>query len=284
MAQATHQVAEGDWSARVPVYGRGEMGTLAESFNTMVETLRDTNDQLVQKEKLASVGQLAAGVAHEINNPLGSVLLYADILCRETPPGNTQQREDLAMIIKEATRCKTIVTDLLNFSRQNEVLAQTTDLTALLQELAEEVSKKQLYAKVKLTTELDPSVPLIEADPLQLRQAFLNLMNNGAEAMSEGGDLILRTRRGPNAGFVTVEIEDTGTGISEENMKKLFTPFFTTKPIGKGTGLGLAITYGIVKMHQGQISVQSQLGRGTTFTVTLREKLPTREKGAFVGK
>lgn len=188
------------------------------------------------------------------------------------------------MIIKEATRCKTIVTDLLNFSRQNEVLAQKTDLTTLLQELAEEVSKKQLYAKVKLTTALDPSLPRIEADPLQLRQAFLNLMNNAAEAMPEGGDLNLRTRRGPNAGFVTVEVQDTGIGITDENMKKLFTPFFTTKPIGKGTGLGLAITYGIVKMHQGQINVQSQVGKGTTFTITLREKLPTQEKGAFVGK
>jgi len=284
LARATHQVAEGDWSARVPVYGRGEMGTLAESFNIMVENLRDTNDQLVQKEKLASVGQLAAGVAHEINNPLGSVLLYADILCRETPPDNIQQREDLAMIIKEATRCKTIVTDLLNFSRQNEVLAQKTDLKALLQELAEEVSKRQLYAKVKLTTALDSSLPQIEADPLQLRQAFLNLMNNGAEAMAEGGELTLRAWHGPNSGFVTVEVQDTGTGISDENMKKLFTPFFTTKPIGKGTGLGLAITYGIIKMHQGQISVQSQTGKGTTFTVTLREKLPAQEKGTFVGK
>jgi len=284
LAQATQQVAQGDWSARVPVYGHGEMGTLAESFNMMVETLRDTNDQLVQTEKLASVGQLAAGVAHEINNPLGSVLLYADILCRETPADNTQQREDLAMIIKEATRCKTIVTDLLNFSRQNEVLAQKTDLTTLLQELAEEVSKKQLYAKIKLTTNVDPSLPFIEADPLQLRQAFLNLMNNAAEAMSEGGELILRARRAPNAGCITVEVQDTGTGITDENMKKLFTPFFTTKPIGKGTGLGLAITYGIIKMHQGQIDVQSQVDKGTTFTITLREKLPPRDKGAFIEK
>ena len=188
------------------------------------------------------------------------------------------------MIIREATRCKTIVTDLLNFSRQNEVLAQRTDLTTLLQELAEEVGKRQLYDNIKLTTELDPSLPLVEADPLQLRQAFINVMNNAAEAMPDGGNLVLRARRGPNAGFVTVEIQDTGIGISDENMKKLFTPFFTTKAIGKGTGLGLAITYGIVKMHQGQIDVQSQVDRGTTFTITLREKLPPRDKGAFVGK
>jgi len=101
-------------------------------------------------------------------------------------------------------------------------------------------------------------------------------MNNAAEAMPNGGQLTLRTRPGPAPGFVTVEVQDTGVGISEENMKKLFTPFFTTKPIGKGTGLGLAIIYGIVKMHQGQISVQSEVGKGTTFTVTLREKLPAQ--------
>jgi two-component system, NtrC family, sensor kinase len=282
MAQATHKVAEGDWSVRVPVYGRGEMGTLGASFNTMVGTLRDTNDQLVQKEKLASLGQLAAGVAHEINNPLGSVLLYADILCRETPPDNTQQREDLAMIIKEATRCKTIVTDLLNFSRQNEVLAQKTDIKTLLQELADELGRKELYARIRLNTELEPALPLIEADPLQLRQAFLNLLNNAAEAMPNGGELTLRAHKGPSAGTVTVEVHDTGTGISEENMKKIFTPFFTTKPIGKGTGLGLAITYGIVKMHQGQITVQSQVGQGTTFTITLRERLLSQNKGTTV--
>ena len=280
LAQATRKVAEGDWSVRVPIHGHGEMGTLAESFNTMVENLRDTNDQLVQKEKLASLGQLAAGVAHEINNPLGSVLLYADILCRETPPDNVQQRDDLAMIIKEATRCKTIVTDLLNFSRQNEVLAQKTDIKALLQELAEDLGRKELYAQIKLTLELEPALPLIEADALQLRQAFVNLMNNAAEAMPNGGELMVRAREGPTADMVTVEVQDTGAGISEENMKKLFTPFFTTKPIGKGTGLGLAITYGIVKMHQGQISVHSQVGKGTTFTIGLRERLPSRGRDA----
>ncbi len=285
LAGATRQVARGDWSVRVPVYGRGEMGILAESFNIMVETLNETQEQLVQKEKLASVGQLAAGVAHEINNPLGSVLLYADILRKETPEDNRQQRDDLTMIINEATRCKTIVTDLLNFSRQNEVLAQQTDLNALLQELVQEASKQDLFQKVKLFEELDPGLPTIQADPLQLRQVFLNLMNNAAEAMPDGGRLTLRTGKASMPGLVTVEVEDTGVGISEENMKRIFTPFFTTKPIGKGTGLGLAIIYGIVKMHQGQISVQSEVGKGTTVTITLRERLPTRmekPEGSFV--
>jgi two-component system NtrC family sensor kinase len=276
LARATRKVSSGDWSVRVSADGRGEMAMLANSFNTMVETLQDTQERLVQKEKLASVGQLAAGVAHEINNPLGTVLLYADILHKETPEDDQQHREDLQMILREATRCKTIVNDLLNFSRQNEILAQETDLNDLLQGMVEEAGHKDLYRSIELDTDLDPDLPPIQADPLQLHQVFLNLMNNAAEAMPGGGRLTLRTRRGPEAGTVTVQVQDTGVGISEENMKKLFSPFFTTKPIGKGTGLGLAIIYGIVKMHRGQISVQSQEGQGTTFTITLRERLPAQ--------
>jgi two-component system NtrC family sensor kinase len=285
LAQATRKVTEGDWSVRVPVYGRGETGILAESFNSMVSTLQETQEQLVQKEKLASVGQLAAGVAHEINNPLGSVLLYADILRKETPDDDPQQRSDLEMIISEATRCKVIVNDLLNFSRQNEVLAQATDLNDILRELAEEESRLEIYQNVEIVQELAPDLPSVQADPLQIRQVFLNLMKNAAEAMPEGGRLTLRTKKEPADGWVTVEVEDTGVGIPEENMKKLFTPFFTTKPIGRGTGLGLAIIYGIVKMHRGQISVHSQVGHGTTFTVTLREHLPVAAEapeGSFV--
>jgi two-component system NtrC family sensor kinase len=277
VAEATRQVAAGDWSVRVPTRGPRETSILAGSFNTMVETLKDTRDQLVQKEKLASVGQLAAGVAHEINNPLGSVLLYADILRRETPEENAQQREDLDMIVREATRCRTIVMDLLNFARQNEVLAQDTDVNALLRELAQEVSRKEAYRGVALVEDLDPVLPSIQADPLQLRQVFLNLANNAAEAMPEGGSLTLRTRKGSVPGYVTVEVEDTGIGIAPEHMSKIFTPFFTTKPIGKGTGLGLAIIYGIVKMHQGQISVRSEVGKGTTFVISLRVQLPSAQ-------
>ncbi len=283
LAEATRRVARGDWSVRVSSRGPQEMSVLAQSFNIMVERLKDTQEQLVQKEKLASVGQLAAGVAHEINNPLGTVLLYADILHKEAPEGSQQQREDLQMVIREATRCKAIVNDLLNFSRQNEVLAQETDLNSLLRELITETSQQDLYQQVELLTDLCLELPTIQADPLQLRQVFLNLMTNAAEAMPDGGRLTLRTRKAPRPGFVTVEVQDTGLGIPEELQKKLFTPFFTTKPIGKGTGLGLAIVYGIVKMHQGQISVQSQVGEGTTFTITLQEQLPDPStKSGFV--
>ena len=277
LAAATRRVAQGDWSVRVPVSGLREIRTQAESFNTMVAALQETQDQLVQTEKLASIGQLAAGVAHEINNPLGSVLLYADILCKETPEEDRQQREDLQMIIREANRCKTIVNDLLNFSRQNEVLAQTIDLNTMLHGLAKEQRKQELYQSVEILEDFDSTLPAIQADPMQLHQMLVNLMNNAAEAMADGGELTLRTRPGPAPGFVAIEVQDTGSGISDENMKQIFTPFFTTKPIGKGTGLGLAIVYGIVKMHQGQINVRSEIGKGTTFTITLRERLPSQQ-------
>jgi signal transduction histidine kinase len=235
--------------------------------------LQETQEQLIQKEKLASVGQLAAGVAHEINNPLSTILLYADVLCQEIPAQNAQQCQDLQMIMKEAMRCRTIVNDLLSFSRQNEVLAQPTDLNALLEEIVEEIGIHERFQGVRIRMDLDSGLPIIEADPFQLRQVFCNLMNNAADAMPGGGTLTLRTKRGPWSGLITAEVQDTGEGISEENMKKLFTPFFTTKPLGKGTGLGLSIIYGIVKMHRGDISVQSQLGQGTTFALTLREQL-----------
>ena len=283
LAHATQRVAEGDWSVRVRPEGYVEMRTLAQSFNTMVASLEEAQQQLIQKEKLASVGQLAAGVAHEINNPLGSVLLYADILCKETPEEDQQQREDLQMIIREATRCKIIVNDLLNFSRQNEILAQETDVNAMIQELVGQLGKQGLFQDVEIVTELAQDLHSIQADPLQLHQVFVNLMNNAAEAMPDGGRLTLRTLVGPTPDFITVQVQDTGSGISEENMKRMFTPFFTTKPIGKGTGLGLAITYGIVKMHRGQVAVQSKVGKGTLFSIDLPRHLPAhiaRPEGA----
>lgn len=285
LARATERVAEGDWSVRVRPGGYVEMRTLAQSFNTIVTTLEEAQDQLVQKEKLASVGQLAAGVAHEINNPLGSVLLYASILCQETPDEDQQQRDDLQVIIREATRCKTIVNDLLNLSRQNEILAQDTDVSAMLRELAGQLSKQEHFQNVEIVTSLDGSLGSIQADPLQLHQIFANLMNNASEAIPSGGKLTLRTQAGPTPEFITVQLRDTGAGIFEENMKKIFAPFFTTKPIGKGTGLGLAISYGIVKTHRGQLTIQGGVGKGTVFSIDLRKSLPahiTRSDSASV--
>jgi two-component system NtrC family sensor kinase len=271
LVEATRRLAQGDMTVRVPTYGKGELAVLGQSFNSMVETLHQTQQELLHKEKLASMGQLAAGVAHEINNPLGTILLFSDVMCKEAPEDDPR-RDDLKMIINETTRCKNIVADLLNFARQQEVLAQETDLHALLEQVIERVSPQPAFEGVEIVCQFSPDLPTIQADPAQLQQVFVNLLNNAAEAMAEGGTITLTTR--PLNGQVEIKVSDTGCGISEESLGKLFTPFFTTKALGKGTGLGLSIVYGIIKMHRGQIAVQSQVGQGTTFTLTLPVRLP----------
>ncbi len=268
LVAASAKVAGGDMSVRVPEKGRGELRQLSEAFNRMVAELQSTQDELLHARNLASIGQLAAGVAHEINNPLGTIMLYSDILNREVPPDSTI-KGDLQMISREATRCKEIVTALLNFARQSRVMAQETDVNGLVRELASDLERLPLYEKVVIVQKLAPDLPVIQADPTQLRQVLVNLANNAAEAMPEGGTLTFTTALDPAGDRVHISVEDTGIGIPPEHIPKLFTPFFTTKPIGRGTGLGLAITYGIVKMHRGQITVQSQVGKGTRFTVIL---------------
>jgi two-component system NtrC family sensor kinase len=278
LVDAHRRLADGDMDARVdPTQGKGEVATLTQSFNAMAETLQATQEQLVQKEKLASVGQLAAGVAHEINNPLGTILLLADVMYKETPEGD-QHRQDLKMIAEQARRCKGIVFDLLSFARENRVMAQETDINLLVESVVLEQrtadgEPKEEYAKVRIVQDLDPRLPVIQADPDQLRQCLLNLMSNAADAMADGGTLTVSTHI-PDSQHIELVVSDTGTGMDEETLSKVFTPFYTTKPPGKGTGLGLSIIYGIVKMHRGDIRVQSALGQGTTFTIVLPVRLP----------
>ena len=267
LAEANRRVAGGDLSVRVPVRAGGDVGQLATSFNAMLDELQATQGQLVHSEKLAGLGQLAAGVAHELNNPLATVLLYSDILLRECPPDDPR-RADLEMIGSETRRCKGIVGSLLDFARQNQVEAQPTDVNALIGALIEVERKGKRAAAIEIVSDLDPALPIIQADPAQLQEVLVNLISNGVDAMPAGGRLMIRTRRGPN-GMITMDVSDTGTGIPAEYLGKLFTPFFTTKPVGKGTGLGLAIAYGIIKMHRGQINVRSQVGEGTTFAIQL---------------
>ncbi len=268
LVAASAKVAGGDMTVRVPEKGRGELRQLSEAFNRMVNELQTTEDELLHARNLASIGQLAAGVAHEINNPLGTIMLYSDILNREVPPDSTI-KDDLQMISREAARCKEIVTALLNFARQSRVMAQETDVNSVIRELARDLERLPLYESVVIVQKLEPNLPIIQADPTQLRQVLVNLANNAAEAMPNGGTLTFATSLDPAGDRVRISVEDTGIGIPPENIPKLFTPFFTTKPIGRGTGLGLAITYGIIKMHRGQITVQSEVGKGTRFTVIL---------------
>ncbi len=271
LVDANRRLAQGDMTVRVETHGNGELAMLGRSFNALAETLHKTQQELLQKEKLASMGQLAAGVAHEINNPLGTILLFAEAMSKETPPEHAHQ-QDLQMIIKETTRCKSIVADLLNFARQQEVLAQETDVHQLLRQVVNSVSHQPSFEGIEVSFRFSDDLPRIQADPAQLQQVFINLLNNAAESTQGSGAITITTR--PVSGWVEVQVADTGAGIPEENLGKLFTPFFTTKPLGKGTGLGLSIVYGIVKMHRGQITVQSEVGKGTTFTVTLPVRLP----------
>jgi two-component system NtrC family sensor kinase len=279
LVDAHSRLADGDMDVRVtPQRGEGELATLSRSFNTMAETLKTAQEQLVQKEKLASVGQLAAGVAHEINNPLGTIMLLADVMHNEAPEGDPR-REDLNMITEQARRCKGIVFDLLSFARENRVMAQETDINHLVESVVAEQTtaeghRKPEYEHVYVALDLDPRLSIIQADPDQLRQCLLNLMTNAVDAMAPDGGTLTISTRAPDRQHVELVVSDTGMGMSEETMSKLFTPFFTTKPPGKGTGLGLSIIYGIVKMHRGDIRVESELGQGTTFSLLLPIRLP----------
>jgi two-component system NtrC family sensor kinase len=271
LVEANRRLAGGDMAIRVQPYGKGEVAELGRSFNKLAETLGRTQQELLHKERLASMGQLAAGVAHEINNPLGTILLFSGMLYKEASIDDPR-RSDLKTIVDETNRCKNIVADLLNFARQQEVLAQEVDVNDLIRRVVAGSEKQPMFEKVTFHLQLAPTLPAIQADPAQLEQVFVNLINNAAEAMATDGEISLSSRA-VNSSAIEIEVTDTGCGISDEHLDKLFTPFFTTKALGKGTGLGLSIVYGIIKMHKGQIAVQSQVGQGTAFTIHLPVKM-----------
>ena len=272
LSQISQLVAEGNLQARAPSCGKGAVGLLAASFNDMLDRLQETQKQLVESEKLASLGQLAAGVAHELNNPLATVLLFAEVLLRDNKFSDRHQT-DIRTIVRETERCKTIVASLLDFARQHQVDAAEINLNHLIRRVIDLEKNHHRYLRMEIETNLDPHLPRIQADEAQLQAVISNLMTNAADAMPGGGKLILRTRRAMNDQII-FEVEDEGEGITPENQARLFTPFFTTKPPGKGIGLGLSIVYGIIKMHRGQINVQSKLGEGTTFTIQLPIRQP----------
>jgi signal transduction histidine kinase/iron only hydrogenase large subunit-like protein len=233
------------------------------------QDLREAQQQLIQSEKMASVGQLAAGVAHEINNPLGTILLYSHMILEKLEQKDSR-REELDTIAKEAARCRDIVRGLLDFARQRKLQVENVNVNKILEEGISLVAAQPAFQKVEFAKTLDPSLPATEGDPVQLKEVFLNILSNAGEAMPQGGKVTVISRF-QEAGSHPIEImiRDTGQGIPQENLNKIFMPFFTTKKIGQGTGLGLAIAYGIVKMHRGAIDVQSKVGEGTTFWVKL---------------
>ena len=298
---ATQSVSE--MNLDEPVRGtdtEDEMGRLARSFETMRLRLRaalsDLNEfaqqleakvqertaqlkqaqlKLMQTDRLASLGQLSASVAHEINNPISGVLNLSMLLQRllkedgipvERVP---EFRKYLGQIISETTRVGRIVTDLLAFARHSRPQRSMADVNKIIRSTLSLIAHKLRMNSVEEDLQLDELLPQIPCDPSQIQQVVLNLVMNAAEATHGRKDARISVRTSAGANEVTIAVSDNGEGIPEQNLPKIFDPFFTTKPEGKGVGLGLAVLYGIVKAHHGEVSVESRVGVGTTFTVTL---------------
>jgi two-component system, NtrC family, sensor kinase len=249
---------------------------LRERFR-MQKELEETHLKLLHAEKMASLGKLAAGVAHEINNPLGGILIYANVLFEETSPEDPR-RADLKQIVDQTMRCKEIVKELLDFSRQTTHCWVQCDINQALQQTVSLLGKQALFHDIQIIKEIDPHLPQIIADPGQLNQVLINLMTNAVDAMEGKGVLTMRTYFLPDEERIGLEIADTGYGIHSENLSRIFDPFFTTKDIGKGTGLGLSTVYGIVEEHGGTIEVESTVGQGTTFILRLPVRRPALER------
>jgi two-component system NtrC family sensor kinase len=234
----------------------------------MEQKLQETHLQLIQLEKLRSLGEMAAGVAHEVNNPLGGILIYASLLLEGLAPDDAK-RGDLEKIVQEAKRCKEIVRSLLEFARQSGPKKELTDVNRAITDGLLFLENQATFHNVTIAKELDPTLPPIWANSGQLKQVFLNIMINAADAMKGRGTLMIKTFPSVDKDEIVIEFRDTGEGIPEDILPRIFDPFFTTKAVGEGTGLGLSMSYGIVKEHKGSIEVDTTVGSGTTFRVVL---------------
>jgi signal transduction histidine kinase len=247
-----------------------ELNIAHQELSNYVQQLKESQEQLIQAEKLTSLGQLAASIAHEINNPLAGVLVYTQLLSKKVTGDAFKKEESLGYLSKiesEVGRCSRIIRNLLDFSRQTEPMLRLVDINYVIEQVLSMVGHQAQLQNVEIVKEFNPSLPKVMADFDQIQQIFTNLTLNAIQAMPEGGRLTLRSSAVD--GEVRVDVQDTGYGISKENMGKLFTPFFTTKAKGKGVGLGLSVVHGIIERHKGRIKVQSEVGKGTTFSIYL---------------
>jgi two-component system NtrC family sensor kinase len=288
---ATERVGQGDLAYRVDVSTGDEIGRLGDSFNNMTaelqrategylsltrtleqkiqektKELEKTQDYLIQSEKLASLGKLAAGIAHEINNPLTSIMINSHLLFEKITDDNIRRK--LKLIIDETSRCSTIVKGLLQFSRQSAPEKKLVDLNELIENTLILFESQVIVSKVEVVRNLKPDLPMIMLDENKIRQVFTNVIVNALDAMPDGGTLTIATQLSKDGAYVETLFKDTGCGISKDVLSKIFDPFFSTKKT-KGTGLGLSVSYGIIKQHEGFIDVQSGLDKGTAVTVKL---------------
>jgi len=293
MVTATRKIAEGDLSLEVPISSKDEIGQLAESFNHMLvrlkrarqeledygrvlevkveersQQLRTIQAQLMQSAKLASLGRLASGVAHEINGPLNGILTLSHLLMRRLKD-NPELQKELELITRETTRASSVVRGLLDFARESKPQKRPCHINELILHTLSLVEGQAVFQNIRIIRNLGSQLPILLLDANQVQQVFMNILLNAADAMPQGGSLTITSNYVPGDSSLQVKFTDTGCGIPEENLNQIFDPFFTTKADKKGTGLGLAVSYGIVDRHRGRIEVQSELGRGTTFTLHL---------------
>jgi signal transduction histidine kinase len=278
LEKITKKIAQGDFSESIEVKGKDELASLEASFNLMeeklqnalwslehtIEKLREKQAQLVEAEKLASVGMLAAGIAHEINNPLTSVLTFSNLILEQCPQPDPRC-DQLRTVVRETERARNIVRQLLNFGREVNIKPVKININRPVEEILDSLVAQEAFKGIELSMDLGENLPDVYADPAQIGQVVLNLSLNAIHAITPPGKIDVSTRVMDM--FVGIVFRDTGSGIAPEHMSKIFDPFFTTKGETKGTGLGLAVSYGIIKKHGGDIEVESVVGKGTTFTV-----------------
>lgn len=224
------------------------------------------NHLVAQTEKLTALGRMAAGIAHEINNPMGGILVYSTMLMDQVEEEGPL-REGLEVIVQETLRCKRIIQELLDFSRERAPLKKTADINAVLEKAIRILENEFHLRHIQLASRMSSDLPQILLDANQIEQVFINILINALEATQEKGTITVSTTVHPDGQRVTIEITDTGSGISPEHLDRIFEPFFSTKE--KGTGLGLSVSFGIIQNHQGEIKVSSLSGKGTSFSIHL---------------
>lgn len=269
LREGAERIGKGEFGHRIEVSSKDEIGALSDEFNRMaanLEKMRSMEERLYQSERLAAVGKFAAGIAHEINNPIGNVIGIAKLRLKNTE--DPDAREDLESIIKDAGRCASIIKDLLVYSRQSPPKKETTSLNSLIDSAVASVMRQADSRQIAIVREADPKLRDIHADPLQMSQVLNNVLLNAVQSIESSGSITIRTSA-TSDGMAEISISDDGVGIDDEIKDKIFYPFFTTKAVGEGTGLGLAISYGIVQNHGGEIIAESVKGSGSAFRIRL---------------
>src|SRR6056297_1337556 len=275
LVKASEKIGAGDYSHRIDISTEDEIGYVCYTFNQMANAIaqrdiklqENTQKQIQQSERLASVGRLASGIAHEINNPLTGILTYSSLLLEDCE--NPEHRDDLQVIVDETLRCRKIVKEVLDFARETQLDRQPANINEIINSTISILERHVSFQNITIKKYLAIDIPDTMLDINQFKSVINNLALNAADAMKNGGVPTIMTRMDNENNSIVISFNDTGEGIPEDKLNEIFDPFFTTKETGKGTGLGLAVTYGVVDRHNGKISVESKSGEGSTFTIVL---------------